>query len=178
MIFKYEYKFQWIPPATDNVHVYIYTKGKKNQNIFRYTKCKTFWKKQDNFRCVFICKKHDTLLYAIFMKFSKLTFIHKKHDTLRYVKFLYTKIRTLRIKQDNFRYVFIFIYSFIYLYNSLINLYSFIGVFFSMEDRCNLYPLPCRSGAIISCQPAFREMFCGGVLLYVSYWVAERGWWI
>ena len=42
------------------------------------------------------------------MKFLKLTFIYKKDDILRYVKFLYTKIQTLRKKQDNLRYVFIY----------------------------------------------------------------------
>ena len=36
-----------------------------------------------------------------------LAFIYKNHDTLRYVTFLYTKIQTLRKKQDNLRYVFI-----------------------------------------------------------------------
>ena len=36
----------------------------------------------------------------------KLEFIYKKHDTLRYVAFLYTKIQTLRKKQENLRYIF------------------------------------------------------------------------
>ena len=31
--------------------------------------------------------------------------VYKKHDTLRYVTFLYTKILTLRKKQDYLRYV-------------------------------------------------------------------------
>ena len=42
------------------------------------------------------------------MKFLKLAFIHKKHDTLYYCTFLYKKIQTLRKKQDNLRYVFMF----------------------------------------------------------------------
>ena len=42
------------------------------------------------------------------MKFLKMAFKYKKHDTLRYVTFLYTKSDTLRKKQDNLRYVFIY----------------------------------------------------------------------
>ena len=40
-----------------------------------------------------------------FMKILNLAFIYKKPDTLRYVEFLYSKIQTLRKKQDNLRYV-------------------------------------------------------------------------
>ena len=59
----------------------------------------------------------DTFLYAksmtlyvtrLFIKKLNLAFIYKKHDILRYVTFLYSKSRTLRKKQDNLRYVFIF----------------------------------------------------------------------
>ena len=38
----------------------------------------------------------------------KLAFIYKEHGTLRYVMFLYTKIQTIRKKQDVLRYVFIY----------------------------------------------------------------------
>ena len=62
-----------------------------------------FFKKQDNLRNVFIFKKQYTLGHAIIHKFLKLVFINKKHDILRYVMFLYTKIQTLREKQDNLR---------------------------------------------------------------------------
>ena len=86
--------------------LYIYKK-QKNAKPF-YTKSQTLFKKQDNFRHVFIYKNPDTLRYAIFMKFLKLDFIYKNHDTLRYVTFLYTKIQTLLKKQENFRHVFIY----------------------------------------------------------------------
>ena len=42
------------------------------------------------------------------MKILKLAFIYKKHNTLRYVTFLHTKTLTLRKKQDNLRFIFIY----------------------------------------------------------------------
>ena len=54
-------------------------------------------------------KKIITLYVTrFFMKFLKLEFIYKNHDTLRYVTFLYTKIQTIRKKQDNMCYVFMY----------------------------------------------------------------------
>ena len=45
---------------------YIYIqKAKKMRNIL-YTKSQTLCKKQENFRYFFVCKKEDTLCYAIF----------------------------------------------------------------------------------------------------------------
>ena len=42
------------------------------------------------------------------MKVLKLVFIKRKHNTLRYMMFLHTKIPTLRKRQDNLRYIFIY----------------------------------------------------------------------
>ena len=74
---------------------------------FLYTKIQTLRKKQDNLRYVFIYKNPNTLRYTIFIIFLKLAFMYKNYDNLRYAMFLYTKIQTLRKKQDNLRYVFI-----------------------------------------------------------------------
>ena len=67
-------------------------KNPKKCETFLYAKPQTFCKKQDNFRYVFIYKKQDTLRYAIFMKFLKLTFLYKKHDPLRYLTFYIQKV--------------------------------------------------------------------------------------
>ena len=45
---------------------YIYKKQKKTKRLYIYTKIQTLNKNQDNLRNVFIHKKPDTLLYAIF----------------------------------------------------------------------------------------------------------------
>ena len=68
---------------------YMY-KTQKNAKSFY-----TLFKKQDNFRYVFIYKKQDTFCYAIVCEFFKLSFIYKKHDTLCYVKFLNPKDQTI-----------------------------------------------------------------------------------
>ena len=85
-----------------------FSKSKTISITFLYTKIQTLFKKLDNSRYVFKYKKPYTWRYGIFMKFLKLAFIFKKHDTLRYVTFLYTKSKTLRKKQDNLLYVFIY----------------------------------------------------------------------
>ena len=87
---------------------FLYTQKAKICETFLYSKSQTLFKKLDNSRNVFIDKKRYTLRYGIFMKFLKFAFIFKKHDTLRYVTYLYTKRQTLRKKQDNLRYVFIY----------------------------------------------------------------------
>ena len=87
---------------------FIYTKSKQNCEPFLDTKSHSIFKKLDNFRYVFLYKKQYTWLYGIFMIFLKLAFIYKKHDTLRYVKILYRRSKTLRKKQDNLQYVFIY----------------------------------------------------------------------
>ena len=58
-----------------------------------YRKSRTFIKKQDNLRLLFIQKEPYTLGYTIFDEsFVISIYIYiKNHDTLRYVKFLYTK---------------------------------------------------------------------------------------
>ena len=89
LAFVYEWKLVRQPESKDNAHVYIHKKQKKLRNVFIY-------------------KKSYTWRYGIFMKFLKLAFIFKNHDTLCYVTFLFTKSLTLRKKQDNLRYVFIY----------------------------------------------------------------------
>ena len=60
---------------------YMYKK-QKNYRMFLYTKRHTLCQKQDNYRCVFMYKKQDTLRYAVFMKILKLAFIYTKSMTL------------------------------------------------------------------------------------------------
>ena len=56
---------------------FINTKSKKIAKCFYiYTKSQTFCKKQDNLRYIFVHKKQDTLLYAVFHEFLKLAFIY------------------------------------------------------------------------------------------------------
>ena len=100
------------------MHIFIYTKSKRNCETFSYKKSMTLCKKQDNFRYVLYTKKQDTLRYAIFMKSLSLAFICNTHDTLvtlsfyilkkaRHLKkskticvsFLYTKSQTLCVTQ-------------------------------------------------------------------------------
>ena len=57
---------------------------------------------------LFDTKSQTLYVKRYFMKFLNLAFNHKKHDTLCYWTFLYTKIQTLRKKQDNLRSVFMF----------------------------------------------------------------------
>ena len=64
-----------------------FAKSKRISVTFLYTKIRTLYIPQ------------------FFMKILKFAFIYKKHDTLHYVKFLYTKIQTLRKKQDKLPYV-------------------------------------------------------------------------
>ena len=89
------------------MHTYIYIKQKNEKLLYIYTKFQTLFKKQNNLRCVFIHRKPGTLPYAIFHKCLKFAFLYIQragHSALR--EFLYTKILTLRKKQDNLRYVF------------------------------------------------------------------------
>ena len=81
----------WMKITT--TRTFIYTKSKKNCQMFLYTKSRTLFKKLDNFRYVFIYKKPYTWRYGIFMKFLKLAFTYKKHDTLGYVTFFIQKAR-------------------------------------------------------------------------------------
>ena len=85
--------------------LYTYTKRRKNAKYIQ--KSKHFAKSKTI--CIrFIYTKIHTLYVTRFLlKCLKLAFVLKKHDTLCYLVFLYTKIRTLRKKQDNFCYVFI-----------------------------------------------------------------------
>ena len=86
----------------------LYTqKAKKLRNFFIYKKLDTFQKARQ-IPLGFKYKKSYTWHYRIFMKFLKFAFIYKKHDTLRYVTVFYTKIWTLRKKQYNVQYVFIY----------------------------------------------------------------------
>ena len=53
------------PQQNTTCTLYIFIKGKKCES-FLYTKIQTLYKKQDNFRYIFIYKNQDTLRYAIF----------------------------------------------------------------------------------------------------------------
>ena len=70
---------------------FIYEKHNTLRNVvFSHTKSLTLRKKQDNFRCVFIYKNMDTLRYATFMEFLKLSdwgkhFYMQKKFTLHYI---------------------------------------------------------------------------------------------
>ena len=86
---------------------YIYKKETNSKRLYIYIytqKARHFSKR----RAIFIYKKLDNFRYAIFHENFEIDICIKKHDTLRYVKFLFTEIQTLRKKQDNFRYVFIY----------------------------------------------------------------------
>ena len=89
------------------MHVFIYPRNQKNRNVIIYKK-PTLFKKQDNFRYVFIYKKLVTLSYAIFHgNFEVGTYIQKSwHFALRDA-FIY-KDQTLHKKQYNLRHVFIY----------------------------------------------------------------------
>ena len=85
----------------------LYTKSKKMRNVCIYRKSQTLFKKQDNFRYVFIHKSPDTLRYTIFHEIFEIgiyIYIQKAlHFALHGV--LTLKSHTLRKKQDNLRYV-------------------------------------------------------------------------
>ena len=84
------------------------SKKQKNAKRFYIQKARHFVKGK-TISVMFLFTKSKTLYVTIFfMKFLKLAFIYKNYDTLRYMIFLYTKIQTLRKKQDNLRYVFIY----------------------------------------------------------------------
>ena len=104
----YKLKLQLVTSTKYNVHVFIYEKSKTNFETFLYTKSSTFGKKQEIFRYVLYTKSMTLYVTWFFMKIFKFAFIYKKNDTIRYMTFLYTKIETLRKKQDNLHYVFIF----------------------------------------------------------------------
>ena len=62
------------------IHI-VYKNQKQLQNVF--------YKKQDNFRYVFIYKEQYTLRYAIFLEYFEVGIYIQKHDTLFQVTFLY-----------------------------------------------------------------------------------------
>ena len=72
-----------------NVHVYVFIqKAKKAKRLYIYSKSQTLFKKQDNFRSVFIHKKPYTLRNAIFDEIFEIgIYIFKEHDTFRSVTF-------------------------------------------------------------------------------------------
>ena len=82
-----------IPSEKYNVHVYIYTKSKKNAKHVHIQITRHFEK--INTICVTFLYTKDQTLYVtrFFMKILKLSFIYKNNDTLLYVTFLYTKDR-------------------------------------------------------------------------------------
>ena len=85
-------------------------KAKKCETfIYIYKKPHTFQKSRQ-FALLFYSQKsgHFTLRDFSCIFFYWHLYIYIKHDTLRYVTFLYPKSQTLRKKQDNFRYVFLY----------------------------------------------------------------------
>ena len=86
---------------------YTYKNQIKLRNVFIYKKPDTF-KNQDNFRYVWVYKNPHTLRYTIFHKISDVGIIYKNYVTFCYVMFIYTKIQTLRKKQDNLHNFFMF----------------------------------------------------------------------
>ena len=85
---------------------YIYENKINFLNLFKIQK-ERYIAKSNTISLMFLYTKSQTpYLKRFFVKFLKLAFIYKKHDTLCYGMFLYTKILTLRKKQDNLRYVF------------------------------------------------------------------------
>ena len=88
-------------------HFYIYKANKISKRFYKQ-KGRHF-SKSNTISVMSLYTKIQTLYVTrFFMKFLKLAFIYKKHDTLCYGTFLYTKSQTLRKKQDNLRYVFMF----------------------------------------------------------------------
>ena len=84
----YEWKLQWLTTAKNYMYGYIYTKRENNCARFLY-KSQTLFKKQDNFRYVFIYKKQDTLRDAIF---------HENFEVSIYVQKAWHFVLTLRDK--------------------------------------------------------------------------------
>ena len=85
----------------------IYTKSKKIAKHFIMQKARHFSKSQ-TISVTFYIKKRYTLSHVIFHEIFEVGIYIQKHETLRYVTFLYSKSQTLRKKQDNLRYVFIY----------------------------------------------------------------------
>ena len=87
--------------------MFLYLQIGENTQRFYIQNAGQFAKKKDNSPSFFIYKMHDTLPYAIFHNFLEVVIYRQKvfHFAIREV--LYTKIQTLRKKQDNLCYVFI-----------------------------------------------------------------------
>ena len=87
--------------------MFLYLQIGENTKRFYIQKAGQFAKKKDNSPSFFIYKMHDTLPNAIFHNFLEVVIYRQKvcHFAIREV--LYTKIQTLRKKQDNLCYVFI-----------------------------------------------------------------------
>ena len=92
------------------MQVYLYKKQNNRETfLYIFTKSHTLFKNKDNLRYIFIDKKPDTLPYTIFHEMIEIGIYIYPKSTLRYVTFYYTKIKTLRKKQDNVRYVYIYV---------------------------------------------------------------------
>ena len=86
----------------------LYTqKAKKIAKRF-YMQKERHFSKSNTISVMFLyTKSHILYVKQFFMKCSSWN-IYKKHDTFCYGTFLYAKTQTLRKKQDNLRYVFMF----------------------------------------------------------------------
>ena len=154
----------------DNCHhrktrpTFIYTKSIFFCETFLYTKSQTLFKKLDDIRYVFTYKKPYTLRYGIFMKFLKLAFIYKKHKTLCYVTFLTIKRQTLRTKQDNLRYVFIYKNPPLLRYTVFVEFLKFAegGGIYLLEKQCTSWvglelELQCTASVTVNSQREFKK---------------------
>ena len=87
--------------------LYIYKKEKIAKRF--YIEKARHLKKSKTISVPYLYTKSKTLHVTRFvMTFLKLAFIYKKHDNLHYVTFLCTNSQTLRKKQDNLRFVFMY----------------------------------------------------------------------
>ena len=108
-VFAEKIFLHWLPSAKQNVHVFIYTKSRKNCETFVYIyKNPDTLQKVRQFALWFYSQKSRHLtLHDFSWFFLKLAFIYIQkawHFALRQI--LNTKSQTLQKEQENLRYVF------------------------------------------------------------------------
>ena len=106
MFWVYKWKLQWLPSGKDNVHVYIYKKAKQIET-FLYTKSQTICKKKKNLLCFYVQKtRHFTL--SDFHEIFEVGIYIQKARYFVLLDFKIKKSQTLRKKEDNLCFVFMF----------------------------------------------------------------------
>ena len=91
--------------------MFLHIQKRKNmRNVYIYIQKSRHFAKRKTIYVTFLYTKIQTLDITIFSWkiWNWHLYVYKKHDTLRYVTFLYANIQTLRKKQDNLRYVFLY----------------------------------------------------------------------